>query len=342
MRLRRVESVWVLAGVFFVGLMAPGPAAGQAAPADAKTGSALRTPWGDPDLQGIWNIETITPLERPEEFAGKETLTAEEAAELEQRVANRRVDGPPRAGDPGTYNQFWFDRGTKVVGSMRTSLIVDPPDGRIPWIPEARDQLAIRAEARQALLEGQTSHRSFTDLDTGERCLTDGLTMFPAQGYNMNYHVFQSPGYVVIQHEMFHDFRVIPLDGRPHVGPQINQCLGDARGRWEGDTLVVETTNFAGKTHYSWAQGWRASRPTMRLVERFTRLDDETIDYRFTMEDPSMFTKPWTAAVPMSTNQEARGVAAGILYEYACHEGNYAMTNVLGGARARDIAAASR
>jgi hypothetical protein len=304
----------------------------------ASTWTPPRTPWGEPDLQGIWNIETITPLERPKEFAGREFLTAEEAAALERQVAQSRVDRPPRAGDPGTYNQFWFDRGTKVVGTRRTSLIVDPPDGRIPWRPDVQQRETARAETRRALLEGRVSHESASDLDTGERCLTDGLTMVPLQGYNMNYQILQTPGYVVIVHEMFHDVRIIPTDGSRHVGQDIRQWLGDARGRWEGDTLVVDTTNFADKANYWWAAAWRASRATLHLVERFRRVDADTIDYQFTMDDPTMFTRPWAAAVPMTTNQAARGVAVGRLYEYACHEGNYSIVNVLSGARAREQA----
>jgi hypothetical protein len=237
---------------------------------------------------------------------------------------------PPRPGDPGTYNQFWFDRGTKVVPTRRTSLVIDPADGRIPWTKEGQERRGRMAQRPQGPFE------SWVDLDTGERCLTDGLAMVPLQSYNMNYHLLQVPGYLVIQHEMFHDFRIIPTDGRAHLGPGLRQWLGSARGRWEGATLVVETTNFADKSSYRWANPWRASRPGLRLVERFTRVDADTIDYRVTVEDPGMFAAPWTAAVPMSKNQAARGVTAGRLYEYACHEGNHSMTNVLSGARAAE------
>jgi hypothetical protein len=308
------------------------PLRAQAASPASRATTVARTPWGEPDLQGIWTIETLTPLERPKEFANREFLTEEEAAKFERDVVGGRVDRAPQAGDPGTYNQFWFDRGTKVVPTRRTSLVVDPPDGRIPW---AADSGALRARLAQ---RPQGPFDSWVDLDTGERCLTDGLGLVPLQSYNMNYHVLQSPGYLVIQHEMFHDFRIIPTDGRAHVGPGIRQWLGDARGHWEGATLVVETTNFADKTTYRWANPWRASRPTLRLVERFTRLDADTIDYRLTVEDARLFSKPWTAAVPMSKNQAARGVTAGRLYEYACHEGNHSMFNVLRGARAAEAA----
>ena len=286
----------------------------------------FRTAWGDPDLQGIWTTETVTPFERPDEFTGKEFLTEEEAATVEQTTAARRVDGPPRTGDPGTYNSFWFDRGTRVVPDRRTSLIVAPSDGKIPWNPGAENRIG------GTLRVGP--YDSWVDMDTGERCLTDGPTLVPMQGYNMNFQILQTPEHVVIVHEMFGNRHLIPLDGRPHVGETITQWLGDSRGHWDGSTLVVETENYAGKTAYRWAQGWRATRTTLRLVEEFTRLDEETIDYRFTIEDPSMFTTAWTAIIPMSQNRTERGVAeTDRLYEYACHEGNYAMENVLRGAR---------
>ncbi len=291
-----------------------------------------RTPWGDTDLQGLWTNATITPLQRPREFAGKPVLTGAEAAAFEQVTAEGRVDGPPRAGDPGTYNRFWFDQGNKIVGTGRTSLIVDPPDGRIPWTPEASQANANRNPGR-----GREYWHSYTDLDTGERCLTDGLPFLPF-AYNNNYQLLQTPGYVAILHEMFYERRIIPLDGREHVDRNIGQWFGDSRGRWEGDTLVVETTNFSDKTSYRWAAYWRASRPTLHLVERFTRVDAQTIDYEFTVTDPTMFTRSWTGAVPMTADQAAMGATVGQLYEYACHEGNYAIVNVLRGARAQDRA----
>jgi len=334
MRRRIRGPLAALASSLAIASLASPDIAGQTPSAAAKTTwTATRTPWGEPDLQGIWTIETLTPLERPAEFAGKEFLTEQEAAALEARVVSGRVDAPPRAGDPGTYNQFWFDRGTKVVHTRRTSLVVDPPDGRIPWSAEGQAKRGRLAQRPQGPFD------SWVDLDTGERCLTDGLTMVPLQSYNMNYHLLQTPGYLVIQHEMFHDFRIIPTDGRPHVGSSIRQWLGDARGGWDGNTLVVETTNFADKTGYRWATPWRASRTALRLVERFTRLDADTIDYRVTVEDPTMFARPWTAAVPMSRNQAERGVTSGRLYEYACHEGNHSMFNVLRGARSGESAA---
>jgi hypothetical protein len=293
----------------------------------SKARTAPRTAWGDPDLRGVWTGSSITPLERPEQFAGREFLTEAEAAAIEERAARDRVDRPPKPGDPGTYNQIWFDPASTVVPTRRTSLIVDPPDGRLPFTEEGR-----RHQTRSSARYGVGPRDSWVDLDTGERCLTDGMPLPYWTGYNNNYQLFQSRDYVVILAEMFRDRRIIPLDGRSHGS--VPQWLGDSRGRWEGDTLVVETTGFADKAHYWWASAWRASRPTLRVTERFTRVDAETIDYQFTMEDPAMFTRPWTAAFPLTTNQASRGVTVGQLYEYACHEGNYALPNVLAGARA--------
>jgi hypothetical protein len=169
------------------------------------------------------------------------------------------------------------------------------------------------------------------DLDTGERCITDGPTLVPSQSYNMNFQIVQSPDHVVIVHEMFHQQTVVPLGGSPHVAKGLGQWLGDARGRWEGNTLVVETKSFGDLSRHRWSRLWRSPRPTLQLVERFTRIDENTIDYRFTVDDPTMFTRAWTAAVPMMR-------IAGPIYEYACHEGNYSIRNVLSGARAQERA----
>ena len=215
-----------------------------------------------------------------------------------------------------------------MIPGRRTSLIVDPPDGRIPFTEAGREH-----NRRSSAHYGVGSRDSYVDLDTGERCLTDGLPL-RYSGYNANYQIFQTPDHVAILGEMFRDLRIIPIDGRPHTA--IPQWLGDGRARWEGDTLVVETRSFADKARFWWVNAWRATRPTLRLVERFTRVDAQTLEYEFTMEDPGMFTRPWTAAIPLTTDQGARGVTSGPLYEYACHEGNYAMTNTLTGARATD------
>jgi hypothetical protein len=301
-----------------------------AADAAAVQKPAPRTPWGDPDLTGIWTGSTITPLERPSEFAGKEFLSEQEAAVLERRALEARVDRPPPPGDPGTYNQIWFDPASRVVPSRRTSLIVDPRDGRIPFTPEGR-AAQIRSRARY----GKGPYDSWLDLDTGERCLTDGLPIY-FTGYNNNYQIFQSPSAVVILHELYHEVRVIYIDGRRHAN--VRQWLGDSRGHWEGNTLVVDTINFVMRDRAEWQDAWRASRATTHVVERFTRVDAETMDYQFTWDDPTVFTRPWTAAWPLTTNQASRGVTEGGLFEYACHEGNHAMTNVLEGARAEEAA----
>ena len=310
------------------------PLAAQSS-ARAVSATPLRTPWGAPDLQGTWTGSTITPLERPREFADKAVLTKEEAAALEARARSRAATEPQAAqGDPGTYNQIWFDPSSAVLPDRRTSLIVDPPDGRIPFTPEGR-AMATRASGHY----GTGARDSYTDLDTGERCLTDGMPIPYWTGYNNNYQIVQTPQHVVLLAEMFHDVRVIPLDNRPLTN--LPRWMGESRGRWEGDTLVVETSNFADKSKYWWATSWRAPRPALRIVERFRRVDLETLDYEFTMTDETMFTRPWTARYPLTTNQKARGVTEGPLYEYACHEGNYAIVNVLKGARAQEAAAGS-
>ena len=317
----------VLVTVILVVLLVPVSTAGQ-----EVSGTRLQTPWGDPDLQGVWTGSTLTPVERPQELAGKEFLTEEEAAALEHQAdRNRLVERAPRENDPGTYNQIWFDPGTRIVGDRRTSLIKDPPDGRIPYRPEMRERQRAQREHR---VRGQRD--SWVDVDTGERCMTDGLPMLWL-GYNPNHQIVQTPDHVVILHEMFRDRRIIPLDGRPHGN--IRQWNGDIRGRWEGDTLVVETMNLVDKMHYRWANAWRIPTETMHVVERFRRIDAETLDYELTIEDPAKFTRPWTISNPLTTNQASRGVTEGPLYEYACHEGNYSLMNVLSGARAEERAA---
>ena len=291
-----------------------------------------RTSWGVPDLQGIWTNATLTPMERPETLGSTVELSPEEAAQFEERsAAQREANDRFIPGVVGAYNQFWMDAGTTVVESRRTSLVVDPPDGRIPWTEAGRQRLSSDLDRY-----GVGPFDSWVDADTGERCLTDGLPLVPLQGYNMNTHILQSPGWVAILNEMFHEYRLIPVDGRDHMSDKIGEWLGGGRGRWEGDTLVVESVNFADLNHYLWRATWRAARAGLRLVERFTRVDETTIDYQFTMTDPQMFTQAWTALVPMTTDHASRGVTSGPMYEYACHEGNYGLYNILAGARAED------
>lgn len=286
-----------------------------------------RTPDGQPDLQGIWDFRSATPLERPREFSGKEFLTVEEAVEYEQR-ADQRDDGRPPGDsrtDPSVHPAWWLDYGKKVVGTRRTSLIVDPPDGRVPPLtPEARERQTARAQARR----GRGPADSFEDRSLFERCITRGLPagMLPG-AYNNNVQILQTPGYVVIFTEMIHDARIVPMDGRPPLPQHLRLWMGASRGRWEGDTLVVETTNFSDKTNF------RGSGANLRLVERFTRVDANTIEYQFTVDDPTTWTRPWTVAFPMVKSE-------GPIYEYACHEGNYAIGNMLRGARQAEQAAA--
>jgi hypothetical protein len=316
--------------------LAPTPLTGQAPTAARGTARAaggagtFRTAWGDPDLEGIWTGSTITPLERPAKFAGKPHLTEAEAAQLEKEALADQVDRPPRAGDPGTYNQVWFDPSSKVLPDRRTSLIIDPPDGRIPYTPDGAKAQEL---ARQSY--GRGDYSTWFGLDTGERCITDGPPIY-FSGYNNNYQIVQSRGYVSILHELYRELRVIPVDGQPVSN--IPALDGNPRGHWDGDTLVVESARFRELETSRWADAWRAVRRSTRLVERFRRVDAHTIDYQFTWEDPAMFARPWTAAYPLSNDQRSRGVTSGQLYEYACHEGNYALVNILRGARMAEAA----
>jgi len=304
----------------------------------ASKGTLPRTPWGDPDLQGIWNNSTITELERPKELAGKQVLGDDEAAALEKKIAQNRTDRAPAAGDPGTYNQFWFDRGTRVVPTKRTSLIVDPPDGKLPPLTEAG---AKRQEERFKRLgptatgsSGNGPFDSYEDISVVTRCITRGLpnAMLPG-GYNNNYQILQVPGLVVLLSEMMHETRMIPLDGRPHLSPSVRQWMGDSRGHWEGDTLVVDVTNFPDRDVTGFGVAYRFSETSqLHLVERFTRIDANTINYQVTVDDPATFTRPWTASIPM-VKSDAR------LFEYACHEGNYSLVNMLKASRAQDKSA---
>jgi hypothetical protein len=289
-----------------------------------------KTNSGKPDLSGVWTTATLTPLERPANVAQDKTLTSAEMATLsataEKNLTERSENPPP--GTVGGYNREWLDPGMQALEDGRTSLIYEPADGRIPWFAHAK-----AASDAQRARYGKGPFNTFADMDTGERCLSDGITMAPLQPYNMNYQIFLTEDYLAINHEMYHEYRIIPLDGRPHIDPSIGQWLGDARGHWEDDTLVVVSQGFADKSNDYWAWPWRKSRPSLKLTERFTRVDEQTIDYTFTVEDPEMFSQPWSVAAPMTTDQASRGVTAGPLFEYACHEGNYALPNVLRGAR---------
>jgi hypothetical protein len=307
------------------------PAAGQGTP---KPGAAPtpwtppRTPWGHPDLQGLWSNATTTPLERPAEFADKPLLSDEEFAAISGAVAERRnTDRAPRAGDPGTYNEFWWERGTLL---KQTSIIIDPLDGKVPPLtPDGQKRAADYAEARR----GRGPADSWEDRNLHERCiLYHGVPPLPT-GYNNNYQIAQTPDHVAIRYEMLSETRIIPLDGRPHLAPRIRQWMGDPRGRWEGDTLVVESKNFnyaaGGLYELGSVARLQGTGETLRVIERFTRTDDDTIDYTFTIDDPTMFAQPWTGRIPLTAFE-------GPIYEYACHEGNYAMEGMLRGARAEE------
>ena len=279
------------------------------------------------DLDGVWAFSTLTPLERPAEFAGRPFFTDKEAAEFEKRTIDRndrdRRDQNPELDVNGAYNEAWFERGTRVAtikGAKWTSLIFDPPDGRIPALtPEGQKRAADRADARRRHPSDGPEDRLLA-----ERCLlfNAGPPLVPGP-YNNYVQVMQFPDHVVIFNEMIHDARIVPLDGRPHPPASIRKWLGDSRGRWDGATLVVDTANFTDRTNF------RGSSERMHLVERFTRVDARTILYEFTVDDPATFTRPWSAALPMARTNDR-------ILEYACHEANYALADILSGARAEE------
>jgi hypothetical protein len=302
------------------------PLAGQTQ--SANTG-APRTPWGDPDLQGYWATpsQVATPLERPRDAGEQEFLSDEDFEAREAWVRNRRDSSStasrfqPNPDPVGNYNDFWTPEEARM--SRRTSLIVDPPDGRVPPLtPEAQQRVEAETQARRT--RGVADNPE--DLGLWSRCITRvGAPIIPGP-YNNNYQIVQGPGWVAIIAEVI-DIRIIPLDGRPHVPSIIRGYLGDSRGRWEGNTLVVETTNFNNRN-------FRGSGEGLKLTERFTRTAANTLNYQFTVEDPTTFTKPWTAVNTMTTLD-------GMLYEYACHEGNISMFASLQGARAEEKAKAA-
>ena len=335
---RPCRLMWATAAVAVIFPLVPGAAAGQNQEAVADAWTAPTTPWGDPDLQGIWDYWTFTPLERPDEFAGRDELTDEEAAQVAHRSNAEALarDEPPPPGQVGGYSQaVWTDR-ARATALTQPSLLVDPPNGKLPPLtPEAQR----RAEAHRVagaqpirLRVGGVSADGPEARGVSERCIvgfSTGPPILPA-GYNNNVHLFQAPGYVVILHEMIHDARVIPLDGRPHLPTSIRQWLGDSRGHWEGDTLVVETTNFTDKTgSFSTSFVSWGSAKTLHLTERFTRVDTDTVLYEFTVDDPTTFAQPFTGRFPMKLTDAP-------LYEYACHEGNHGMVNMLSGGRAEE------
>lgn len=332
--LHRTSLVAVLAVV----ALAAAPAAGQDRSGAGAGWAVPRTADGHPDLQGIWANDSATPLERPEGFEDKAVLTDEELAALEERAAELTSESSDAGfldevfkaaasgaeefetfcAGTGNYNNFWL---TERHFENRTSLIMDPPSGRVPYNAEARKLL--QAEAQRYAANAPAA--SWDELSLLTRCVTNGApNLLP--GYNTNYQIAQTADYVLILQELMHEARIVPLDGRPHLPSGMRQVLGDSRGRWDGDTLVVTTTNFTDKTSI------RGSSEHARLVERFTRVGPDLMRYEFTVEDETRFTQPWTAMIPMQKIE-------GPIFEYACHEGNYGLVGILAGARADEAAA---
>lgn len=345
---RNFISVGALAVLAVVASLVPIGAANQAPAgaatpkrATAKTWIAPRTADGQPDLQGVWANNMATPLERPKELADKAVLTDKELEDFKDRAAQLFGSGGSdavfgdglyqaiaaslntyvsRDGKTGNYNQFWLvDREFE----NRTSTIFNPPDGKLPPLtPEAKQRQDAAAAARLRPPAGPE------DRGLSERCLTFGVPRIGGinSGYNSYYQIFQTRDYVAINNEMYHESRLIPLDGRPHLPSSVRPWLGDSRGRWEGDTLVVDTTNFSPKSNYLGA------RENLHVIERFTRTGPDTVKYEVTVEDPTTWTKPWSAWVSWKHSKEP-------IYEVACHEGNYGMAGILSGARAEEKAA---
>ena len=310
------------------------------APMVVQAQETPRTEWGDPDLNGVWDFRTLTPFERPEELAEQEFFTTEEAAAFEaNKLAEFAVrDDQEPADIVGNYNQFWFDPGETVSATNQTSIVIDPPSGRVPPLAAVAQ---AKADALREHREGVDPHAPtyggfVDDLGGGMfavRCIlgfNSGPPMTPG-GYNQNVQVFQTPDHVVLLNEMVHSSRVIPLDDRGHLPDGVRQWMGDSRGHWEGDTLVVETTNFLRETSFRGG----VTTVDLRLTERFTRVSDGTLMYDVTVEDPSAWDRSWSYRIPMTKN-------AMPIFEYACHEGNYGLENILAGAREKEVAMEER
>jgi hypothetical protein len=308
-----------------------------AAAAQSRTWTTPKTPWGDPDLQGVWPGNMGVPMQRPENLGTRTTLTDEEFAKKQAQVRKQTEadnqsfstsDTKVTIGPPS----YWTERGKPT---RQTSLIVDPPNGRLPALtPEEQNLRKAARNGRGFPGEWRGEADKPDDLNIYYRCITRGVlgSMIPVV-YNNGNQILQAPGYVVLRNEMIHESRVIPLDGRPHAGPNIRMYLGDSRGHWEGETLVVETTNFTDKdaigsngAGYPGDPGHHSADP--KLTERFTRVDANTLNYQATIDDPKTWTRPWTILIPLKRDNNYR------LLEYACHEGNYAMGDILSGARA--------
>jgi len=279
-------------------------------------------------FEGIWNSATVTPLERPRQLKDKPFFTPDEAAEWERQAAENNEERPPQPGtrNTGTYNTFFREYGSRTVKTRRTSIVTDPPDGRIPPLMPAL------AELKRQRAEGQKNPASAEETGLQDRCLaflTAGPPMLP-YSYNSNYQIVRTGDAIVVHVEMIHDARVIHLDGRPHLPPNIRRWMGDSIGRWSGNTLVVDTTNFNdGGGFYGDAGGNFAWDRNLHLIERFSLLDDNTLLYQFEVDDPTAFTQPWKGELTMTRS-------TGRIYEYACHEANYSLVNMLRGYRASE------
>ncbi|HUJ51689.1 MAG TPA: hypothetical protein VLW25_15875 [Bryobacteraceae bacterium] len=335
MRNRFLASISVLALAIAVTTFTAGLAAAQTTAALANEGKATsarswtppRTAGGQPDLQGFWTNATMTPLERPRALGNKAFFTEQERSADEKRilqeVSTDRRDGPAEVDVNRSYNELWRERGHLL---LQTSLIVDPPDGRLPPLtPEAQAREKARTAERR--LDGS---QPWTNYNLAVRCVTRGAPKLPG-GYNNNFQIVQTRDSVTIMQEMIHEVRVIHLDNSQHIDPNVRLWMGDSRGHWEGDTLVVDIANFNDKIVDNSFNCCPGEGSHLHVVERFRRVDADHIDYRYTVDDPTTYTRPWTASVPMTRID-------GPLYEYACHEGNYAMPDMLAGARARDTA----
>jgi hypothetical protein len=318
---RILAGAWLAVATTVIGGSAAGWAVAHAQerPRAAKPYTPPRTPWGTPNLEGVWSNSTTTPLERPADLKDKAELTEAERKVRDAEVA-ARVSFDRAGQGVGAYNEFWMERGAL---NHRTSLVIDPPDGRMPPLtPAGQARLtALNAAKRSSPAD------SPENLTAYDRCISRGLpgAMMPGF-YNHNYQIIQTRDYVVISIEMVHDARIIPLDGRPHSNGTIRSWLGEPRGRWEGDTLVVETKNVNDKVFEPRGVALFGVGGDLHLVERFRRTGPDTMDYEFTVNAPSVYTRPWTVAAPMIK-------ITGPIYEYACHEGNYSVPNMLKGAR---------
>jgi len=323
-------------------LLLPIHTAAQTGSSSRDDWTAPRTPWGDPDFEGVWTTdwERSVPFERPTEFGNRAELTAEEIAARAETESKSLADDPEtrpkRDGSTEAGPEHWYEFGKEV--SSRTSLVVDPPDGHLPSLTLGAQARRIDPATRLGFVGGSMTDGPYNgpeDLHLADRCITRGYpqTLLPS-AYNNGFQIVQSPGYVAILYERLHEQRIIPLDGRPQLTPDIRQIFGDSRGYWDGDTLVVEVTNFSDQTNYAGPpfsidpDNYRGSGSTRRLIERYTRVDDGTVRVEVTVDDPTTWTKPWTFVVNGKHDPNYWQV-----FEYACHEGNYGMTNILSAAR---------